>query len=63
MSTIYDLDADYDDDVINVKKLLAALSQNINDDNVSGLAEILDFELPDLRRILRSLNHIDVVKW
>ncbi len=63
MSTIYDLDADYGDDVINVKKLLAALSQNINDDNVSGLAEILDFELPDLRRILRSLNHIDVVKW
>lgn len=63
MSTIYDLDQEYDDDIINVKKLLGALDRNIDEDNAPVLAEIVGFDLSQLYRAIRSLNHIDVIKW
>lgn len=63
MHTIYDLDDEYDEDIINVKILLAALSRNITEDNVPVLSEMLDLESSQLSMALSSLNHIDVIKW
>lgn len=63
MHTIYDFDDEYDEDIINVKKLLGALSRNVTRDNVPALAEILGLESSLLSRALCSIDHIDVIKW
>ena len=63
VSNIYDLDKEYDEDVINAKKLLAALTRNITEENAPVLAELLGLELPQLSKALHSLDHIDIMKW
>ena len=63
MKSIYDLDDEYDEDIISVKKLMVALDRNINDDDILALAQILKVEESQLRRALSSINHIDIVKW
>ena len=63
MGSIYELDNEYDEDVISVKKLMAALDRNLADSDIPVLAQMLKMDELLLRKALSGLNHVDVVKW
>ncbi|MBQ7563877.1 MAG: hypothetical protein IJT16_07795 [Lachnospiraceae bacterium] len=57
------MDNEYDEDVISVKKLMAALDRNLADSDIPVLAQMLKMDELLLRKALSGLNHVDVVKW
>ena len=63
MGSIYDLNNEYDEDVINVKRLMSSLDRNVDDDDIPTLSKILKMNEPLLRRTLNSLNQVDIIKW
>ncbi len=44
-----------------VERLLRSISQNIDDNNISTLADLLNYHEPQLREDIEAIKHVNII--